>query len=116
MICLNCTHYLPSKDAGQRAWMEGYGYCNAGRNRTERSMFFNAGGRCWLRPVRFSKRFVAPVVPNDAQTAAPGTVILAMLPDTGERYLSTPLFQDIAEGMDDAEKALSASTPGYQLG
>ena len=26
------------------------------------------------------------------------------------------LFQDIAEGMDDAEKALSASTPGYQLG
>ncbi len=51
-----------------------------------------------------------------AETAAPGTVILAMLPDTGERYLSTPLFQDIAEGMDDAEKALSASTPGYQLG
>lgn len=73
MICLNCTHYLPSKDAGQRAWMEGYGYCNAGRNRTERSMFFNAGGRCWLRPVRFNKRFVAPVVSNDAQTAAPGT-------------------------------------------
>ena len=51
-----------------------------------------------------------------AETAAPGTVILAMLPDTGERYLSTPLVQDIAEGMDDAEKALSASTPGYQLG
>src|SRR5690606_4583214 len=36
-----------------------------------------------------------------AEDAAPGTVILAMLPDTGERYLSTPLFQDIPEDMDD---------------
>ncbi len=51
-----------------------------------------------------------------AATAAPGTVILAMLPDTGERYMSTPLFQDIAEDMDEAELALSRSTPGYQLG
>ncbi len=51
-----------------------------------------------------------------AEQAAPGTVILAMLPDTGERYLSTPLFQDILEGMDAEEQALSASTPGYQLG
>ena len=51
-----------------------------------------------------------------AQDAAPGSVILAMLPDTGERYLSTPLFQDIPEDMDDEEKALSASTPGYQMG
>lgn len=51
-----------------------------------------------------------------AEDAAPGSVILAMLPDTGERYLSTPLFQDIPEDMDDAEKALSASTPGYQMG
>ncbi|MGN7868506.1 PLP-dependent cysteine synthase family protein [Paracoccus sp. 22332] len=51
-----------------------------------------------------------------AEKAEPGTVILAMLPDTGERYLSTPLFQDIAEGMDDAERALSESTPGYRMG
>ena len=51
-----------------------------------------------------------------AEKAAPGTVILAMLPDTGERYLSTPLFQDIPEEMDAAERALSASTPGYQMG
>lgn len=51
-----------------------------------------------------------------AETAEPGTVILAMLPDTGERYLSTPLFQDIAEDMDEAERALSESTPGYRLG
>ncbi|WP_068817432.1 cysteine synthase A, partial [Xanthomonas translucens] len=33
-----------------------------------------------------------------AETAAPGSVILTMLPDTGERYFSTPLFADINEG------------------
>ncbi|MBB5768575.1 cysteine synthase A [Xanthomonas euroxanthea] len=36
-----------------------------------------------------------------AEGAAPGTVVLAMLPDTGERYFSTPLFADINEGSDD---------------
>ena len=36
-----------------------------------------------------------------AEEAAPGSVILAMLPDTGERYLSTPLFEGINEGSDD---------------
>ena len=30
-----------------------------------------------------------------AEKAEPGSVILAMLPDTGERYLSTPLFGDV---------------------
>ena len=35
-----------------------------------------------------------------AAEAAPGSVILAMLPDTGERYLSTILFEGIAEGSD----------------
>jgi cysteine synthase len=35
-----------------------------------------------------------------AQQAPAGSVILAMLPDTGERYLSTPLFEGIAEGAD----------------
>lgn len=35
-----------------------------------------------------------------AEKAARGSVILAMLPDTGERYLSTPLFEGIAEGSD----------------
>jgi cysteine synthase A len=51
-----------------------------------------------------------------AEKAAPGSTVLAMLPDTGERYLTTPLFQDIPEDMDEEEKALSRSTPGYQLG
>ena len=35
-----------------------------------------------------------------AAEAAPGSVVLAMLPDTGERYLSTPLFEGIPEGGD----------------
>jgi len=41
-----------------------------------------------------------------AETAEPGAVILAMLPDTGERYLSTPLFADVPDGPDDAQKLL----------
>jgi cysteine synthase A len=36
-----------------------------------------------------------------AETAEPGSVILAMLPDTGERYLSTYLFEGMNEGSDD---------------
>jgi cysteine synthase A len=35
-----------------------------------------------------------------AANAAKGSVILAMLPDTGERYMSTPLFEGIEEGSD----------------
>lgn len=50
-----------------------------------------------------------------AENAAPGSVILCMLPDTGERYLSTPLFEGIAEEMSEEELELSKSTPGYQL-
>ena len=50
-----------------------------------------------------------------AETAPEGSVILCMLPDTGERYLSTPLFEDVPEEMTDEEVALSRSTPGYQL-
>jgi len=36
-----------------------------------------------------------------AARAEPGSAILAMLPDTGERYLSTPLFEGVKEGGDD---------------
>ncbi len=36
-----------------------------------------------------------------AGKAEPGSSILAMLPDTGERYLSTPLFEGVKEGGDD---------------
>jgi cysteine synthase A len=47
--------------------------------------------------------------------APSGSVILCMLPDTGERYMSTPLFEGIPEGMTEEEEALSRSTPGYQM-
>ena len=50
-----------------------------------------------------------------AEKAAADSTILCMLPDTGERYLSTPLFEDIVEEMTDDEVALSQSTPSYQM-
>jgi len=51
-----------------------------------------------------------------AEKSEPGSVILAMLPDTGERYMTTPLFEGIVEDMDDEEIAIMKSTPGYQMG
>ncbi len=50
-----------------------------------------------------------------AQKRRPGTVILCMLPDTGERYLSSPLFEDVGEDMNADEVALSESTPSFHL-
>ena len=46
-----------------------------------------------------------------AREAAKGTRILALLPDTGERYQSTPLFADVPVDMTDEELAISRSTP-----
>ena len=50
-----------------------------------------------------------------AKKAAPGSTILAMLPDTGERYLSTPLFGDVAVDMTEEETGISNSTPNNRL-
>ena len=50
-----------------------------------------------------------------ARAAPPGANILCMLPDTGERYLSTPLFDDVAVEMTEEEIELSKSTPGYRF-
>ena len=50
-----------------------------------------------------------------AAEAPKGANILCMLPDTGERYLSTPLFADVAADMNDEELAISRSTPSGQL-
>lgn len=50
-----------------------------------------------------------------ARRCRAGTNIVCMLPDTGERYLSTPLFEDIGEEMSADELALSTSTPGYRF-
>ncbi len=51
-----------------------------------------------------------------AEVAPEGSRILAMLPDTGERYLSTPLFEGVGEAMSDEELAISKSTTGYRFG
>ncbi|TCK04907.1 pyridoxal-phosphate dependent enzyme [Marinobacterium mangrovicola] len=50
-----------------------------------------------------------------ARSAPPGTTILCMLPDTGERYLSTPLFAEIETEMTTEEIEISRSTPGYRF-
>jgi cysteine synthase len=47
--------------------------------------------------------------------APAGSTILCMLPDTGERYLSTPLFADISVDMTPEELEISRSTPSGQL-
>jgi cysteine synthase A len=47
--------------------------------------------------------------------APKGANILAMLPDTGERYLSTPLFADVPVDMTEDEIAISKSTPSCQM-
>jgi cysteine synthase A len=50
-----------------------------------------------------------------ARRAPPGSHVVCMLPDTGERYLSTPLFDGIDIDMNEDEMALSRSTPGYRF-
>ncbi len=50
-----------------------------------------------------------------ADAAPAGSVILCMLADTGERYMTTPLFEGIEADMNEEELALSRSTPGFQI-
>ncbi|MEM1310599.1 MAG: glutaredoxin domain-containing protein, partial [Cyanobacteria bacterium P01_H01_bin.153] len=50
-----------------------------------------------------------------AATAPQGSNILCLLPDTGERYLTTPLFADISEAMTAAEMAISQSSPAARF-
>ena len=49
------------------------------------------------------------------KSAAPGSTVLCMLPDTGERYLSTPLFADIGVDMNEDELKISTSTPNQRM-
>jgi cysteine synthase A len=49
------------------------------------------------------------------KSAAPGANVLCMLPDTGERYLSTPLFAEIPADMTDEELAISRSTLRFRF-
>lgn len=50
-----------------------------------------------------------------AEKAPIGATILCMLPDTGERYLTTPLFADIAEDMTHEELGIAKSTPSNRF-
>jgi cysteine synthase A len=50
-----------------------------------------------------------------AAHAPKGVTILCMLPDTGERYLSTPLFADVSPDMNEEEWEIARSTPGCIL-
>jgi len=50
-----------------------------------------------------------------AEKAQNGAVMLVMLPDTGERYLSTPLFEGIEDDMTSEERKISMSTPSAQM-
>src|SRR3954451_4540349 len=49
-----------------------------------------------------------------AAEAEKGANILCMLPDTAERYLTTPLFAEISADMNEEELKISRSTPGSQ--
>jgi cysteine synthase len=49
------------------------------------------------------------------KSATPGSTVLCMLPDTGERYLSTPLFADIGVDMNEDELKISNSTPNHRM-
>jgi cysteine synthase A len=49
------------------------------------------------------------------RTAPEGSTVLAMLPDTGERYMTTPLFYDISEDMTADEIEISKSTPSFRF-
>jgi cysteine synthase len=50
-----------------------------------------------------------------AKKAPEGSTIVCMLPDTGERYLSTPLFASIDADMNEEELEIARSTPSFIL-
>ena len=50
-----------------------------------------------------------------AKNAEPGSNILCMLPDTAERYMSSPLFETIEEDMNSEENIIAKSTPGFHM-
>jgi len=51
-----------------------------------------------------------------AESAPAGSSVLCMLPDTGERYLTTPLFEEIPVDMTGEETRISESTPRFHFG
>lgn len=68
---------------------------------TSRALALNEGIFCGISS---GATFAAAL--KVANSAESGSAILAMLPDTGERYLSTPLFAEIPEGPDESQELL----------
>jgi len=82
-----------------------------------------ADGMAWARKLAAKEGILTGVSGGStfavgmkvAESAPKGATILVMIPDTGERYMSTPLFEAIHEDMDEAETKISMSTPGYRM-
>ena len=72
-----------------------------------------AEGRHLRRHLR--RRRPSPARCRSARKRRRGPTVLCMLPDTGERYLSTPLFADIPVDMTEEELGIMRSTPSCQL-
>ena len=79
--------------------------CAAARSLRRRKESLSASPRA--RPLRGRLQVCAE--------APKGSTVLCMLPDTGERYLSTPLFADVPADMTEEEMQISRSTPSSWL-
>src|SRR5271169_32979 len=83
----------------------------------------NADAMRWSRELARKEGIFVGITSGATFTAAlqvsadapKGSTILCMLPDTGERYLSTPLFADVSIDMTEEELAISRSTPSGWL-
>lgn len=56
MSCRLCHHFVASENAHQRAFLEGWGYCNAAPDLMGRAQFFPGTRECWLQPPRYQER------------------------------------------------------------
>jgi cysteine synthase A len=83
----------------------------------------NADAMHWSRELARKEGIFVGITSGATFTAAlqvsaeapNGSTILCMLPDTGERYLSTPLFADISVDMTEEELEIARSTPSHWL-
>ena len=83
------------------------------RRRAEMQPRSGAEGRHLRRHHR--RRHLCRRAGSVQERQAGRSTVLAMLPDTGERYLSTPLFGDIGADMNEDELKISNSTPNHRM-
>lgn len=70
---------------------------------------------CGHAVTRSPRPLLLGMLLQTAEKIGEGAVVLTMLPDTAERYLSTPLFESVGVEMNEEEVAISKSTPGFQM-